>query len=603
MRFAYIDSQGNEVPIPGVDALALRIELGAIGPETELYDAAADRWGPAKTHDIFHTLSRQMEEKGFVAPPPAAPGPPKDEEGDVRESSAADRPAAAARSSAKAEPEAPAEKAEPEAPAAKAEPEAPADEDEGGPARAGEHPAEGTDAGEEEPRFDFSGGLEVEEVEVEEVPLQELEAGEEEDSEDTPPERHEDILNALDFTLTPGSGAGEPGDGEAMDLSSEPEDGRARDDDWTEGGGASLEGPLAEEMDFSGAGDASGGLDLEPPMSDFSPDTPPAWMRDDASGGEDGDEDLLDFSRPSTGVGEDDDILAPRPGTRSGGGGTGPVRRERPKPRNRPSPPRRPRRKLPVGPLLGVLALAALGIAGWQYGWPALQAWQRAQRETPQAARPPVALPDLPENLMPRMRTLGQAALAGMIARLDSQEASFGLPARPRRDWLAGVYLANASRYPDIERYWVAVDSFVDHVRASDARIFHQQYVARLDSAGIEGDTARMLLERADSGFLATRADRIVAYDQMDDLVNAALDLHQFLLDNQDQISYEPAAAGMSRDPVLEAVPNSKELGDRMWGMVDRITGALDALGTLDQVTTKRLLGVLFERIRTAGFR
>lgn len=43
MRFAYIDSQGNEVSIPSVDALALRIELGAIGPHTELYDAQADR--------------------------------------------------------------------------------------------------------------------------------------------------------------------------------------------------------------------------------------------------------------------------------------------------------------------------------------------------------------------------------------------------------------------------------------------------------------------------------------------------------------------------------------------------------------------------------
>jgi hypothetical protein len=36
MRFAYMDSQGNEVPIPSIDALALRIELGAISADTEL---------------------------------------------------------------------------------------------------------------------------------------------------------------------------------------------------------------------------------------------------------------------------------------------------------------------------------------------------------------------------------------------------------------------------------------------------------------------------------------------------------------------------------------------------------------------------------------
>lgn len=76
MRFAYIDSNGKEIPIPSVDALALRIELGAITEETQLYDAQADQWGPAHTHEIFHTLSRSSgSDEGFVAPPPVAPQP------------------------------------------------------------------------------------------------------------------------------------------------------------------------------------------------------------------------------------------------------------------------------------------------------------------------------------------------------------------------------------------------------------------------------------------------------------------------------------------------------------------------------------------------
>ncbi len=81
MRFAYIDSQGNEVAIPSVEALGLRIELGAIGPDTELYDAQAERWGPAHTHEIYHTLSRDSsDEDGFVAPPPPVAPPPSAEE-------------------------------------------------------------------------------------------------------------------------------------------------------------------------------------------------------------------------------------------------------------------------------------------------------------------------------------------------------------------------------------------------------------------------------------------------------------------------------------------------------------------------------------------
>ena len=82
MRFLYIDSQGKEVPIPGVDALALRIELGAITETTQFYDSAADRWAPAGEHEVFRSLQREAEKKssGYVAPPPpsmAAPPVPR----------------------------------------------------------------------------------------------------------------------------------------------------------------------------------------------------------------------------------------------------------------------------------------------------------------------------------------------------------------------------------------------------------------------------------------------------------------------------------------------------------------------------------------------
>ena len=96
MRFAYIDSQGREVNIPSVDALRLRIELGAIKDTTEFHDANTGKWGPAGEHEIYRTLQRELtelESGGFVPPPsvpeastpepPAAPdpvdGPPAEE--------------------------------------------------------------------------------------------------------------------------------------------------------------------------------------------------------------------------------------------------------------------------------------------------------------------------------------------------------------------------------------------------------------------------------------------------------------------------------------------------------------------------------------------
>ncbi|HZD06059.1 MAG TPA: hypothetical protein VE173_14205, partial [Longimicrobiales bacterium] len=73
MRFAYIDSQGKEVGIPTVEALQLRIELGAITEETIFYDASKDRWDPAGEHEIFRTLSREIRERGSGGPRPPAP--------------------------------------------------------------------------------------------------------------------------------------------------------------------------------------------------------------------------------------------------------------------------------------------------------------------------------------------------------------------------------------------------------------------------------------------------------------------------------------------------------------------------------------------------
>lgn len=217
-------------------------------------------------------------------------------------------------------------------------------------------------------------------------------------------------------------------------------------------------------------------------------------------------------------------------------------------------------------------------------------------------ALPPVTIPDIPAEALPVMRELGEAAMVDMIDEFRRMQSEFRLQAEPREDWLAGNYLANASQFRDVQEYWEGIEAYVHRVRDVDTQVFHEQYVAELQRAGIGEERATMLLERADSGFLSTRDARFEAYALMDDLVRAALDLHRFLLLNEQEISFEPAAGGVSRDPVLEAVPSSPELKDQMWDMVDRITGALDALGTLDRVTTERLTGALFERVRQAGF-
>jgi hypothetical protein len=625
MRFAYIDSQGNEVAIPSVDALALRIELGAIGPDTELYDAQADRWGPAKTHEIFHTLSRESEDDGFVAPPPpvsssAAPSTPSPEEADeveqTEEAEQADE--AGTMDLGDLAPDS----AEP-APVAEGEGEAPSFDltDETGLAD-----DQGADEVEEpdEPAadavdldFTLADETPVEEPSVDEAPVAEEPSGgedemsfdlageggmlleDEEDGEDGDPGEEE-------------SGTFDFGGMDTLEMEESPVEEEVEEEDeggaaMDFGGGMEMEEPLSEQSDFeTGGGSGGGDLELEQPMSEFSSDSPPAWMEQDGPAEEDDDDEdgAMDF-RPS------EDREASTAGAQDGetrGGdreasGSDRAREEekepRDRPRSRPSPPRRKKQRSLAGPLVGIVVVAVVAGGGY-FGWQALQGRAPAEEEAVQL--PPVTIPDIPAELLPTMRDLGEEAMVATVDELNAMQTDAGLPAEPRDDWLSGVYLANASQFPDVQEYWEGIDSFVDRVRDRDSEIFHQKYQEALAGAGIAGDTASMLLERADSGFLATRQDRSLAYDQMDDLVDAALDLHDFLLTNEGEIAYDPAAGGMSADPVLEAVPSSQELGDEMWDRVDRITEALDQLGTLDRVTTERLLAVLFDRIRRAGF-
>lgn len=583
MRFAYIDSQGNEVSIPSVDALALRIELGAIGPETQLYDEQADHWAPANTHEIFHTLSRAQGEEGFVAPPPPVAPPP----------SLSDEPA-----------------------------EAPPEEPE-------EEPAEEPAAQSEEPGapsvFDLGDGLELEDASPEEVP--EAEAPQADDrgldmdfslapasTPDPDAESEPDDLGLggdlaapddLDMGMTMADApadlaaeGGEDSDDGAFDfgdMGSLELEGPPVVDEEPEapaGGGMELEESLGDSMDFSPGGGDSGAMELETPMSEFSADEAPAWM--EPSGSDEDDSGAMGFDQPaveeSPSAAADDEAPAER------------EERARPEPRTRPSPPKR--RKKVLGPLLmGVAAVAVVGVGGF-FGWKAVSGGlggPDSEEDIP--ALPAVVIPDIPAELLPTMRDLAEAALADMMAEVSGMQDQFDLQAEPSNGWLSGAYLGTASQFEDVEQYWLGLEAFVDHVRDVDTGVFHDMYLVQVEAAGIAADTAAMLVERADSGFLATRADRFEAYNQMDDLINAALDLHMFLVDNEDYITYEPAAGGLSRDPVLEAIPDTKMLGDEMWGLVDNITDALDTLGTLNRVTTERLLAVLFDRIRRAGIR
>ena len=560
MRFAYIDSQGKEVGIPSVEALALRIELGAITSSTELFDAAADRWAPAGEHEIFRTLSREIQEKGegFVAPLPPSraetpPAPPQERE-------------------AQEEPQ------EPEVPASASRSGLPEDEegafdlgidltladDSEEAAAAEEAPAEEASAPEAPPAAPDVPGFEP--LSVEGSSLAE--------------EEHDASLFSSESLELEDSFAASYADEPAQEPPEKP-------------AASGHRGPSSLWDDEGAEGFDEGDEES----------APPGWAmedREELAGTEEEEDsaeaDAIASLDESAAWAKSADAPAVRPeGRHPAGGDRGPRSRPASRPSGRP-----PRSGLPPGVVWGLVLLVVAG-GGW-FGWSFLQ--QRRSAATDAAAEPPpVPIPAIPTELEQPYRELSGRALQATVDSLRVRASRRNLPAEPPARWLAGEYMARAGKFPGVATYFQALRGWLDDVQAADSTLYSRVFASLADSAGVTGDQADLLLRRAQAGFSATGRQRRVAYASFAGLLDAAMSLHDFLLQNQDQIEYAPAAGGMSKDPVLEAVPANPAVGNEMWSRVDSITSALDRLGALDKVTTDRLLDVLLNRLQGAGVR
>jgi hypothetical protein len=571
MRFAYIDSQGNEVPIPSIDALALRIELGAVGPDTELYDAQADHWGPAQTHEIFHSLSRAADEEGFMAPPPPVlAGPEGAAEVSPEPAVVAQQLPVVEEPEAEAEQEEEPDDGEFDLGLTLAEP--PPEEEEGHLGDAGS--------------VDLRDSSDVPLIAETELALSELEpAGVEESAGEpesfTPMDELEAVVaegESLELEASP-EPAENGGGFDFGDLGTglEPEDGPGPHEMGLETE-MEFQAPTAG---FSGEGED---LPLEQPMSSFEPDSPPGWMEEPDPG------EVMDFSA----VAAEGEALEERVSSVA----DAPVRQRR-TPKDRPSDPKFKRQRSMSGPIVLVVLVLALGVGAY-YGWPILQA-RLAESQAPE--RPPVVMPAIPEELVAQMRSLGETAIAAVVSEVSLATQGVDALAEPDEDWLGGVYLGNASQYAGIEAFWSSMEAFTQGLRAAEWQLYHDKYVEAVAEAGLGSDVAAQITERADSGLVAAQPQRDLAYAELERLAGAALDLHDFLLQNEADIVFRPGVTSASDpavDPVLEiAAPD--DVRDRMLSMFDEITEALDALGSLDRVTRDRLVEAMTARLQQVG--
>jgi hypothetical protein len=143
-------------------------------------------------------------------------------------------------------------------------------------------------------------------------------------------------------------------------------------------------------------------------------------------------------------------------------------------------------------------------------------------------------------------------------------------------DWLHGRYLANASAYPEVGEVWVAYLNEALRLRAEESEEYSAAYLSALDDARVTGATRTLRLASALSRFERRGAERAAHYDRVEGLAQAALALHDLLLDREEDITFEPAVGPrISADPVLQAAGRDPETQRQLEAALDRVLDAL----------------------------
>lgn len=546
MRFLYVDRSGRKVEVQTLEGLAARLELGAITPETMLYDAVSDRWAPAGEHEFYRSLVRTPGRDAAlpVTPPGLVPsteevepvvGTEKVEGGDEEWSRS---PEPRVRGSFAGE----------DAPGSSAAHNALFDLVE----------LEGTETSDP---LDAGSDLSVlpEEVvaprEIASPPLPPFRKGSPEverpppGSAGSPEGPRELTLEELDFGEPPAAAEGLESDlrpelaprAEGLELAAQASPGST-----PEGVAGAREAEPAPEEDWR-----------------YVPGAPPPGP--------------LRGLEPGTG--EEEGYWRATRSTPASGAAPGAARR------------RGPARRPPDAPVVRSVVLLGLVLVA---GWYALDRWgplgdTRAQQ--------------VPPALRATLEGVSAAAFEDMLMAMDSIAMARGLPDRPGRDWLEGVYLAFASRFEAEGAYWVEVRDLVRDLRLSEDSLFENRLRARVGSLGLSSSQEGTLVEEAVRRFDAARGRRLRVYAQAEGIAAAAAELHTLLVEHEEEILYEPfTVSGVSRDPVIEAVPTNRPLAERMWSLIDRVTRGLQDMDAIMGVSTRSFVQGVIRGLRVAGW-
>jgi hypothetical protein len=516
MRFLYVDRSGRRVEVPTLEGLAARLELGAIAPDTMLYDSVADRWAPASEHEFFRSIVRPAGREGAlpVTPPGVVPSPDEEVEPVVQRPAPPSDPPPLVDGSESTQ-EDPGDRIHPQGQFA-------------GPEGEGllSHNAlfdlvdMGEGIGNREPR----GVGPSAELELSVVP-------------DEPPEPR---ITPRD----PGEETGVPPREDLGDL----------EDLLIEGNSPGT--PPRRPAGTEGVAGAEGDWRYIPGGP------PPTPLRG-----------------PEATAVEEEEYWSPGRASSStplSGGGSGGGRGGRSGSRGR------------GGPSVSAVVAVLLGL---------VIIWFAVDRVT---SRNQANV--LPPELEVRLPGLSGAAFADMLTAMDSIADLRSLPDRPGQNWLEGVYLAGASRFQAEGAYWTLLQDVLSELRGVEGEVFASRLADRAEALALPQPQKELLVAEALRRFQESSASRDAVYDQAEAIARQASELHALLVLHEEEILYEPFTRGVSRDPVIEAVPTNRAVAEQMWNLIDGVTRGLQDIDAIMGVSTRSFLDAVFRGLRNAGW-
>jgi len=231
-----------------------------------------------------------------------------------------------------------------------------------------------------------------------------------------------------------------------------------------------------------------------------------------------------------------------------------------------------------AGPRQAALLAVLVVVGGWgiadAWGVSALEATDLRDHLAEAASR-------ASGPLAPSMEAAKSGAFDDMVRGMETLRATMRVD-EPPESWMGGPYLANALAYPEVESFWTRYLDYVEALATREEELFRSGFVSRLQAQGISGPVLSIRLARALRDFRADRARRNQTYGAMEELADAALDLHAFLADNAESIRYAPVDQGVTDDPILEAVADEEATRDELWSRLERLADALDRVAGED---------------------